>query len=137
MTTKQQTQSPTAQFFERALSFSFASQRDIAKKSKLKNANAISMMKTGEMKVPIERIPALSNAMGINPSDFLATALKEYQPEVWQVINNTFGTYIGSAELDLVLLYRLANTKGHIELNEEVGDLLLSLFTMLAKKNAK
>ena len=90
MTTKQQTQSPTAQFFERALSFSTATQREIAKKTKLKNANAISMMKTGEMKIPIERIPALSNAMGIDPSDFLATALKEYQPEVFEVINSTF-----------------------------------------------
>ena len=137
MTTKQTTLSPTAQFFERALSFSSTTQKEIAKLAGFPMPNAISMMKTGEMKVPIERIPALSNAMGINPSDFLATALKEYQPEVWEVINNTFGTYIGSAELDLVILYRLANSKGHIELNAEVGDLLLSLFTVLAKKNAK
>jgi transcriptional regulator with XRE-family HTH domain len=134
MTTKQTTQSPTAQFFERALSFSTSTQREIAKQAGFPMPNAISMMKNGQMKVPIERIPALAKAMGVDPSDFLATALKEYQPDVWDVINNTFGTYIGSAELDLVILYRLANTKGHIELNEEVGDLLLSLFTMLAKK---
>ena len=137
MTTKQQTQSPTAQFFERAISFSTSTQREIAKQAGFPMPNTISMMKSGQMKVPIERIPALAKAMGVDPSDFLVSALMEYHPEVWEVLKQTLGVYINSAEKDLVLLYRLARTKGHIELNEDVGDLLLSLFTMLAKKNAK
>ncbi len=137
MTTKQQTQSPTAQFFERALSFSTSTQREIAKQAGFPMPNTISMMKSGQMKVPIERIPALAKAMGVDPSDFLVSALMEYQPEVWEVLKQTLGVHINSAEKDLVLLYRLARTKGHIELNEDVGDILLSLFTMLAKKDAK
>lgn len=137
MTTKQPTQSPTAQYLARALSFSTATQKEIAKLAGFPMPNAISMMKTGQMKVPIDRIPALAKAMGVDPSDFLVSALMEYQPEVWEVLKQTLGVHINSAEKDLVLLYRLANTKGHIELNEEAGDLLLSLFTMLAKKNAK
>jgi transcriptional regulator with XRE-family HTH domain len=134
MTTKQQTQSPTAQYLTRALSFSKSTQREIAKQAGFPMPNAISMMKTGQMKVPIDRIPALAKAMGVDPSDFLVSALMEYQPEVWEVLKQTLGVHINSAEKDLVLLYRLARTKGHIELDEEAGDLLLSLFSMLAMK---
>lgn len=134
MTAKQQTQSPTAQYFERAISFSTATQREIAKQAGFPMPNTISMMKSGQMKVPIERIPALAKAMGVDPSDFLVSALMEYHPEVWEVLKQTLGIHINSAEKDIIILYRLANSKGNIQLNEEAADLLLSLFTMLAKK---
>ena len=50
----------------------------------------ISMMKLGETKAPIERIPALAEARGADAQDFLRIAMLEYRPEMWGVLNVVF-----------------------------------------------
>ena len=44
------------------------------------------MLKTGEMQMPIERIPAFSKATGIDPMLLVQTAMNEYMPEAWNVV---------------------------------------------------
>ena len=48
--------------------------------------NVISMMKTGDMKVPIDRAPALARACGADPAAFTRLVLAEYMPEVLEMV---------------------------------------------------
>ena len=97
MTTPSITPSPTAQFFERAIIFSGLSQREIADRAGFPKPNFISMMKRGEAKIPIDRIPALAKACGVEPVEFIATAMREYQPEVWAVLVSARVTHLSPA----------------------------------------
>lgn len=75
-----------ASHLEKAIALSGKTQREIAAKVGYANPNVISMMKQGQTKVPIEKIPALAAATGTAPGPFLALALKEYMPEAWNVL---------------------------------------------------
>ena len=44
------------------------------------------MMQQGDIKVPIERIPALAAACGVDPMPLLRCVMEEYAPAVRQVI---------------------------------------------------
>ncbi len=79
---------PTARFLTSAIQASGLSQVEIAKRSGYQRPNVISMMKKGQCKVPIARIPALARACGADEWVFLETALKEYHPEVWGTIRH-------------------------------------------------
>lgn len=54
-----------ADYFEMAIRLSGKSQREISKAAGYSKPNIISMMKTGQTKIPVEKIPALAAAMGI------------------------------------------------------------------------
>lgn len=43
------------------------------------------------MPIPIERIPALAEALEIDPKDLIRTALAEYFPAIWRVVQEHFG----------------------------------------------
>jgi transcriptional regulator with XRE-family HTH domain len=136
MTTKPKTTSPTALYLDRAVAFSELNQREIADKAGFPKPNIISMMKQGETKVPIDRIPALAEACGVNADEFVATAMKEYQPEVWKVLQGSLGTYLSPQEMDLVMTYRIASAEGEIEISREMSELLLMLFTVAGSKQS-
>ncbi len=100
-------ESPTARFLTSAIRVSGLSQTEIAKRIGYSWPNVISMMKQGQTKVPIDRIPALAQTCGVDERVFLETALAEYQPEVWEVLSHhlqprgegrTEGTEGGSVE---------------------------------------
>ncbi|NIY95450.1 MAG: helix-turn-helix transcriptional regulator [Oceanospirillaceae bacterium] len=83
------TTSPTARMIADAIEASGKTQREIAEEMGLLRPNVISMLKTGEMTMPIERIPAFSKATGIDPLLLTQTAMSEYMPETWNVLATT------------------------------------------------
>lgn len=85
------TTSPTARMIAAAIEASGKTQREIAEEMGLVRANVISMLKTGEMQMPVERIPAFSEATGIDPLLLTQTAMTEYMPETWKVLAATAG----------------------------------------------
>ncbi|SIN99489.1 hypothetical protein SAMN05444722_0046 [Rhodovulum sp. ES.010] len=88
--------SPTADFLSEAISTSGRTQREIAHRSGFTRANVISMMKHGEMKVPIERIPDLADACGVDPKEFARVAIAEYHPEIMNILRHIFGVDLGN-----------------------------------------
>ena len=60
-----------------AIEASDLTQREVADRIGMKNANVISMMKQGITRVPLSRIPALSQALDMNAQAFLMTAIEE------------------------------------------------------------
>lgn len=82
--------SPTAEAVAAALGKSLKTQREISKAVGFERPNVISMIKTGEMKMPIDRIPAFAEACGVDPVQLIKTAMEEYHPETWHVLVEAF-----------------------------------------------
>ena len=52
----------------------------IARQAGFSNINTISMLKTGALKLPLERIPALAKALACDPGELLLIAMNDYSP---------------------------------------------------------
>jgi len=114
------TTSPTADFLARAIAFSGKSQKEIAREAGLGKPNFLSMMKLGEARVPINRIPALARACNVDAGAFLRMALVEYHPEVWEVLTRMLGEALTLNEMDVVHCYRVACEGTEVEMDAEV-----------------
>jgi transcriptional regulator with XRE-family HTH domain len=118
---KSPTGSPTADFLGRAIAFSGKNQREIAQAVGIGKPNMISMMKLGQTKVPIERIPRLADACGVDPALFMRVALREYQPELLDLVETYVGDLLTLNEIRFVKCYRgVAGADEEIEVDTEV-----------------
>jgi transcriptional regulator with XRE-family HTH domain len=63
------------------------SQREIAAALGYSRSNVVAMIKAGEMRVPIAKIPALADILAMDRVELLRAAMAEYQPEVLETIN--------------------------------------------------
>ena len=94
--------SQTAEHLRKAIDASPKTQRELAKEAGFKHPNVLSMLKQGETKVPIARIPELADALEIPHLPFLMTAIEEYHPEVHQILLDYFG--VGLTRSERILL---------------------------------
>jgi transcriptional regulator with XRE-family HTH domain len=108
--------SPTAKMLERAINASGMTHREIADRVNFKNAKLIAELKSGELRVPLERIPALALALGMDERKFLTLAIEEYFPGVNEVLVETLGLPLSDVELGIVTMFRMASMRGDIEL---------------------
>lgn len=124
--------SVTARMLEKAIDASRLTQREIADQVGFKQANMISMMKTGECRVPLDRIPALAKTLGMDERKFLILAIHEYHPGIHEVLVETLGLPLTDAELGIITMFRMAHMRGDVELSEpfkKVLDGLLEIAT--------
>ncbi len=129
-TASKPTTSKTAAFLARAIHFSGKTQAEIARQAGFPKPNILSMLKQGQSRVPIERIPALADACMVDSAYFLRLALSEYHPEVFAVIVDTIGEPLTENERDMVICYRLIAPENQIEMNPMVTTAILD--TLLA-----
>jgi len=122
------TKSKTAEYLVRALEFSGLNQREVAERAGFEKPNMISMMKNAETRVPIERIPALARACGVDPVPFLRTALQEYQPEMWRAMSTHLGQPLTRDEEVLIDAYDEAREGRDLDLGPAMRDVLVILF---------
>jgi hypothetical protein len=61
---------------------------EIARRLGYPRPKVIAMMRTGTMKIPLKKTPAIARMLGLDPLFLLQRALNEYDPELWR----TFGT---------------------------------------------
>jgi transcriptional regulator with XRE-family HTH domain len=107
--------SPTANLLAKAIENSDLTQREIADRVGFRHANIISMLKSGETRVPLNRIPALAQTLGIDEREFLILAIQEYHPGVHEVLVDILGLPLSDAELGIVTMFRMASMRGEIE----------------------
>ena len=63
----------------------------------------LSLVKSGTMKFPLTKIPALGTALGLDPIDLMKTALAETSPDLLQVLKEVFAPLAMTAtELNLI-----------------------------------
>lgn len=82
MTTKQD----VADYLAHCIDDSGKTQIQIAEEAGFPTPNTLSMMATGRMKIPLNRIPALAKAMGTCPRELLSHCLEAYQPTLYALI---------------------------------------------------
>jgi transcriptional regulator with XRE-family HTH domain len=124
--------SPTAKKLTRAIDESGLTQREIAERSGFKRANIISMMKSGETRVPLNRIPALSAVLGMDERDFLIIAIEEYHPGVHEVLVETLGIPLTEAETGILTMFRMATLRNDVEISEPFLRALQGLLDLAA-----
>jgi hypothetical protein len=56
----------------------------------LERAIALGLIKSGSMRMPLTKIPALATALALDPAELLKLALSEQSPDLLQVIEEAF-----------------------------------------------
>lgn len=124
------TASPTARFLDEAIRNSPLTQSEIAARAGFPKPNVLSMMKSGDTKVPLVRIPGLAQALGVDRTRFLEIALAEYHPEVHEILTEVLGLPLEPDEEELVALYRFANLHGNIRIDGALKNAILNIFEL-------
>lgn len=124
--------SPTATMLAKAIEKSELNQREIADRVGFKNANIISMLKTGETRVPLDRIPSLAQTLGMDERLFLMIAIEEYHPGVHEVLVDVLGLPLSDAELGILTMFRMASMRDEIEVEGPFKQALEGLLALAA-----
>jgi transcriptional regulator with XRE-family HTH domain len=85
------------------------SQRDIAAKLGYPKSNIISMFKKGEAKVPLDKIPALADALHVDIGHLMRLGLEQYWPDKLDVITKVFSRAVTENEYEIVETIRKAS----------------------------
>ncbi|MBO9474122.1 hypothetical protein J7413_11290 [Shimia sp. R10_1] len=123
------TASPTATMLTQAIDASDMTQKETSDRIGMNNANVISMMKQGITRVPLGRIPALSETLQINAQTFLMTAIEEYHPGTHEVLVDVLGLPLSDTEMRLLSLLRTTEASGIVD---AIGPLWRYLENLLA-----
>jgi len=91
-----------AEYLTHQLRLCGKTQKQVAKEVGYDKPNIITMMKRGQTKIPLEKVPALAKALSVDPAHFLRIAMLEYAPENWRVIEDAFGFVTTRHERELV-----------------------------------
>lgn len=96
-----------ANYIEHILAASGKSNKDIAKEIGYEAPNILSMLKSGDTKVPLARIPAIAKATGTDPKVLLDLCLEAYHPELHRLLSELAPSMlISREELQLVRFVR-------------------------------
>ncbi len=78
--------SNVARFIAQQIDAVDKTQKQIAREVGFPKQNILSMIKSGETKLPIAKAPAMARALGLDPHELVVMCLKEYQPEIWEAM---------------------------------------------------
>jgi transcriptional regulator with XRE-family HTH domain len=78
-------------------------QREIAMEIGYDKPNLISMFKRGESRVPLDKIPLLAKALGVDPAHLFRLALEQYWPDRGAIISKLFGRLASEHEEEIFL----------------------------------
>jgi hypothetical protein len=98
--------------------------REIALEIGYDKPNMISMFKRGETKVPLEKIPLLAKALGVDPIHLFRLGLDQYWPDLQETIAGMFdqGGLITDNEFSLIKEVRnITNTDPALSLSSRAG----------------
>ena len=76
--------------------------REIAAKLGYPKGNIISMFRTGECRVPLDKIPALAAALHVDVAHLMRLGLEQYWPDKMQVITEVFSRVVTTHEMALI-----------------------------------
>jgi hypothetical protein len=101
------TMQTVAMFLTFHIDASGKTQKEIAREVGFPKPNVLSMLKSGETKLPLARAGAMADALGIPRSLLIRMCLQEYEPEVWGVIQDSLpGALLTDAEVEVIELLR-------------------------------
>ncbi|PYG26278.1 hypothetical protein C8N36_12621 [Pelagimonas varians] len=131
------TTSPTAKMLSEAIDASDMTQREIADRIGMNNANVISMMKQGITRVPLNRIPAFSKTLDMDAQAFLMTAIEEYHPGTREVLVDVLGLPFSETEMKVLGLMRSAEASGIVDAIEPLWTYLKPVLKLIEAEGSK
>ena len=102
---------PVAAWIEAATAMSPKTLREIGAEIGYSKPNFISMLRKGIVKIPVQKVPLLAKACGVDPVHGLNLALSEYMPEVAETIREYLGEPLSGEEAALLEAYREAKAE--------------------------
>ena len=81
----------------------FKTQREIAEEVGFNTPNMISMLKNGDLKIPLDKIALLARALDVDPGHLLRLDLEQYWTWLGDVIDEVFGHIASANEFELFL----------------------------------
>lgn len=103
--------SPTAQMLTKAIQNSGLTHLAIAERVGIQKPSVLKMIEQGLTRVPLDRIPALAQTLGMDQAEFLLLAVEEYHSGVFEVLSDTLGLPYSDAEQGLVVMFSMASLK--------------------------
>jgi hypothetical protein len=99
--------SALADFLTRAQHNGSKSDEDMAEALGFSRANVYRAIKAGKMKMPFEKVPALARTLDVSQSDALEAILRDYSPELLELIQKVWGPVnLTANEKKLLIAYR-------------------------------
>jgi transcriptional regulator with XRE-family HTH domain len=96
-----------AEFIARSIDASGKSQKEIAKACGWPKPNFVSMLKTGESKLPFDKIGPLAEVLGVEPVYLTWLVMQEYMPDTLRSIEHAIrGVWLTDLERNLIEAYR-------------------------------
>lgn len=74
-------------------------QAEIAAAAGFPSRNMLSMIKTGDTKLPIDRVPALARALECDPAMLFTLCLEQQESSLAEVVDEIFGTVVSQNEV--------------------------------------
>jgi hypothetical protein len=76
---------------------------EIAREVGFSSSNTLSMLKNGTMKIPLNRVPALAEALGISAQNLFLRCLEEYMPDLSRTIKLILpGVHLSQEDVDTI-----------------------------------
>lgn len=97
-----------AKYLAHQIELSDKTQLEIAHEIGYEKPNIITMFKQGTTKVPINKVPMLAKALGLDPAHLLRLALREYAPEILDTIEEALGRAVTHNEFEIIEAVRNA-----------------------------
>ncbi len=117
-----------AEFIDWAIKRSGKTQREVAREIGFERPNIVSMIKTGETKLPLDRVPAIAHALEVDPAYLMRLALCEYEPELFEIIVHHVGKPLTRNEQAVVECYRRVAPLDDVEIvGDAVARIMLSI----------
>lgn len=107
--------SKVAAFIAAAIEKSSKTQLEISAEAGFPRSSVLSMIKQGQTKMPLARIPQMARALDVDPVEFFRLAMAEYMPELLRICDDIYGNPQLS-EAEAALLQRLRSRLGEREL---------------------
>lgn len=101
-----------AEYITQLLNLSPKSQREISDEVGWENPTTLTMIKSGRVKLPVHRVPAMAKALGVDPHHLLRLVMEEYTPETWGVLRQVIGSQLDVAEDELALIHLVREAGG-------------------------
>jgi hypothetical protein len=117
MATKSPKTVSVADYLAKAIDLSGLTQRELAAAVGYPKPNVISMMKLGQTKIPMEKVPVFARALGLDPAHFTRLAMREYMPDVWEALESVFGESLTDRERRFVEILRETDPSGELQLD--------------------
>lgn len=95
------------------------SQRDIAGEAGYTKPNIFSMFKSGETKIPIDRIPAMAKALRTDVAHFARLVLLQHYPTLGPEFEEIFGAMPSKTEKLVLTTWRKINGADNIDMDAQ------------------